>query len=332
MKQIAIYGNFTNNMVECLQDICPSGFTLYRADTDNITTLKYADYLINRGHVVDYKVLDAAPSLRLIQRWGVGYDRVDIRTAGIRNIPVAICTGGNSLPVAELTVALALDLLRHVIPLAIDLKGGNWSQERYASRSYLLSGKTIGLIGIGHVARKVAAIVKNGFQCKVLYHDICRLSCEQEATLGLYYRDLDSLLQQSDIVSIHVPLLPSTKNMITWEKLTLMKPTACLINTSRGGVIHEADLVRALKQGIIMGAGLDTFATEPLPKDSAFLTLDNVVVTPHCAGNTVDNDTNMASTCMRIISHYDQTHDQTMAEIVNRQFLSMNSSNTDTFH
>ena len=176
-------------------------------------------------------------------------------------------------------------------------------------------------MGIGNIARKVAAIVRGGFDCQVLYYDVFRLTPEQEQELGVSYASLDELMAQSDIVSIHVPLLDSTAGMINRHNLSLMKPTACIINTSRGGVIQENDLIEALQNNKILGAGLDTFAVEPLPADSPLLAMEQVVTTPHCGGNTVDNDINMAAICMANIAQYDSTADNTMRAIVNHEFL-----------
>lgn len=322
MKKIALYGSFNSNMLHALKEKCPEGFELFQvAAGGDLTALAQADYMVNRGGAVDATVMNAAPHVKLIQKWGVGYDKIDVKEAGARGIPVAICTGGNALPVAELTVTLMLDVLRNVVPLAERLKKGEWAREQFSPRSYLLQNKTVGLVGIGNIAKKVAGIVKNGFHCQVLYYDIFRLSPEVEQELGVQYADLDTLMSQSDVVSIHVPLLDSTAGMIDRSKLERMKPTACLINTSRGGVVNEEDLIQILKEKRILGAGLDTFAVEPLPVTSELLNMDCVVTTPHCGGNTADNDINMAAICMENIGQYDATKDQQMRTIVNREFL-----------
>ena len=244
-----------------------------------------------------------------------------MKAAGVRGIPVAICVGGNSIPVAEVAVTLMLSVLRNVVPMAERMKQGQWAREQFSPRSYLLHGKTVGLIGIGNIAKKVAAIVRGGFDCTVLYYDIFRLTEAEEQDLGVTYVDLDTLMSQSDIVSVHVPLLDSTAGMIDREKLERMKPTACIINTSRGGVIQEDDLIQVLQEGRILGAGLDTFAHEPLPQESPLLQMDCVVTTPHCGGNTIDNDGNMAAICMQNIVQYDTSGDDCMRSIVNRSLL-----------
>ena len=308
-------------MLECLQKKCPAGFEVFHVPVGQTDALAQADYMVNRGGDVNAAVMDAAPNVKLIQKWGAGYDKIDVKAAGVRGIPVSICVGGNAMPVAELAVTLMLDVLRNVVPMAGDLKQGDWSRDRFSPRSYLLSGKTVGLIGIGNIAKKVAAIVKGGFGCDVIYYDVFPLSPEQEEAMGVSYVELSELMARADIVSIHVPLLESTAGMIDREKLALMKPTACIINTSRGGVINEPDLIAALQEGKILGAGLDTFAVEPLPQESPLLKLDNVVTTPHCGGNTVDNDINMAAICMECIAAYDASGDKTMRSIVNKAEL-----------
>lgn len=322
MKKIAAYGKFTANMINALKETCPEGFELVPVGLeDDLSALSGADYVVNRGGAVDAPVIGAMNNVKLIQKWGAGYDKIDVKTAGEKGIPVTVCVGGNALPVAELAVTLMLDVLRNVVPLAAHLQKGDWAREQFSPRSYLLHGKTVGLVGIGNIAKKVAAIVRGGFDCTVLYYDVFRMSEEQEKALGVTYVGLDELMAQSDIVSIHVPLLDSTAGMIDAAKLALMKPTACVINTSRGGVINEPDLIAALQAGKILGAGLDTFAVEPLAQDSPLLKLDNVVTTPHCGGNTVDNDINMATICMENIARYDATGDKSMRSIVNREFL-----------
>lgn len=322
MKKIALYGTFSENMYECLGKKCPEGFSVYPVAADApLTELADADYIVSRAGAVTADVYAAAPKLRMVQKWGVGYDKIDVKAAGAKGIPVSICVGGNSMPVAELAVTLMLTVLRNVVPMEEHMKAGEWAREQYFARSYLLSGKTVGLVGIGNIAKKVAAILRNGFGCEILYYDVFRLPEETEREMGVRYVSLDELMAASDIVSIHVPLLESTAGMIERTKLARMKPTAIIINTSRGGVIHEPDLIEALETGKILGAGLDTYSHEPLEGSSPLLRMEQVVTTPHCAGNTVDNDINMAAICMECIEQYDRTQDRAMRTIVNREYL-----------
>lgn len=323
MKKIALYGTYSENMVSCLEKKCPDEFSLYHVAADApVAELADADYIISRASTVGEEAFAAAPKLQMVQKWGVGYDKIDVKAAGKRGIPVSICVGGNSVPVAELTVTLMLTVLRNVVPMDVHLKEGKWERDRYFPRSYLLGGKTVGLVGIGNIAKKVASILHNGFGCEIIYYDVFHLPEDVEEKMGVRYVSLDELMKQSDIVSIHVPLLDSTAGMIDKDKINLMKPTAIIINTSRGGVINEDDLIEALESGKILGAGLDTYSHEPLNADSPLLRMEQVITTPHCAGNTVDNDINMAGICMDCIKSYDTTEDKTMRTIVNKEFLS----------
>ena len=299
MKKIALYGTYSENMLACLDQKCPEGFSLFRVAADApVAELADADYIVSRAGAVGEEAFAAAPRLRMVQKWGVGYDKIDVKAAGQRGIPVSICVGGNSMPVAELAVTLMLTVLRNVVPMDICMEAGKWERDRY-----------------------FPGILRGGFGCEIIYYDVFRLPEEAERQMGVRYVSLDELMRQSDIVSVHVPLLETTAGMIDREKLALMKPTAIIINTSRGGVINEADLIEALRSGRILGAGLDTYSHEPLDTDSPLLRMEQVVTTPHCAGNTVDNDINMAEICMDCIKTYDATGDKTMRSIVNKEFL-----------
>lgn len=322
MKKIALYGTYSDNMISSLAKKCPDGFSVYSVAADApLAELADADYIVSRAGAITEETYEAAPKLRMVQKWGVGYDKIDVKAAGKRGIPVSICVGGNSMPVAELAVTLMLTVLRNVVPMGLHMRSGEWERERYFARSYLLSGKTVGLVGIGNIAKKVAAILRGGFGCEVLYYDVFRMSEEDEARMGVHYVSLDELMRSSDVVSVHVPLLESTAGMIDRSKLELMKPTAIIINTSRGGVINEPDLIRALEEGKLLGAGLDTYSQEPLDAASPLLHMEQVVTTPHCAGNTIDNDINMAGICMECIRTFDSTQDRSMRTIVNREYL-----------
>ncbi len=321
MKKIAIYGTFNDGMRAALHEKCPAGFTVSEVPLGELRELAQADYVVCRAVAMTDEIFVQLPNLKLLQKWGAGYDKIDVEAAGAHGIPVAVCVGGNALPVAELAVTLMLSVLRNTVALTGRMQRGEWARNEFAERSYLLHGKTVGLVGIGNVAKKTAEILKGGFACNILYYDVFRMSEEQERALGVTYADLDTLMKESDIVSIHVPLLDSTAGMIDHSKLALMKPTACLINTSRGGVVNEADLIDALQQGKILGAGLDTYEKEPLDVASPLLHMECVVTTPHAGGNTVDNDVNMAAICMNNIAQFDADGDKTMRAIVNQNFL-----------
>jgi phosphoglycerate dehydrogenase-like enzyme len=264
------------------------------------------DYIVNRVYSINEAVLSNAHCLKLVQKWGAGYDKIDIGAAGAKGVSVAVCWGGNSGPVAELAVLLMLAVYRNLLPLSSKLKEGEWARERYLQKSYMLNGKTVGLLGLGSIGQKTGKILKRGFDAQVQYYDLHRLPEEKEVALGFRFADMDALLRTSDIISIHVPLFESTRNIIDRDALAKMKPSSVLINTSRGGVIDEEALYEALRGGAIAGAGLDTMAVEPVDPSNPLLGLENIVLTPHCGGNTADNDINMVKYCVENILQYER--------------------------
>ena len=184
----------------------------------------------------------------------------------------------------------------------------------------MIRGKTVGILGLGHIGKKVAALV-TAFGANVMYYDIVRQT-EQEERFGYRFVDMQTLLRESDILSIHCPLDESTRGMIGERELAMMKPTAMLINTSRGPIVQEQALIRALKTGVIATAGLDTYEKEPLPPDHPLLTLDNVVASAHAGGNTKDNDLNMVNYIYGNIVAFDRGEPlQSEQDIVNAAYL-----------
>lgn len=323
MPKIALYGSFNEDIRNILFKTVPDGFELIDIpDPERTDFLADAEYMINRVHYVPETVLEAAPKLRFIAKWGVGVEKLDIEAAGKRGIPIVPCIGINSAPVSELAVLLMLSVSRHLLEVHNELLGGNWkARDEYARRSYMIKNKKVGLLGCGNIGRRVANIVKNGFGATVQYYDVFRMPEEQEKKLGIEYVGLDTLYQTSDIISLHLPLLDSTHNMVGTKQFDMMKKNAIIINTSRGGIIDEAALYAALTKGKIAGAGLDTYAQEPVSPDNALLKLPNVVATPHFGGNTADNDINMIRRCYDNIVKFENGAVIPEREIANYKFL-----------
>ena len=230
----------------------------------------------------------AAPRLQLVQLLSAGYDAVDIEAARRAKVPVSNNGGANAISVAEHAIMLMLTVARKVPWQHANVAGGRWRGNGPAPRMYELHDKTLGIVGLGTIGKKVARLAK-AFGMRVQYYDIARLSEDAEDALGVKFRLLRELLRTSDFVSLNVPLNDSTRHMIGAGELALMKPTAILVNTCRGPVIDEPALVRALGDGKLFGAGLDVFDQEPPPADNPLLKLDNVVLTAHFAGPTWDN-------------------------------------------
>ncbi|MFT5365218.1 MAG: phosphoglycerate dehydrogenase-like enzyme [Candidatus Latescibacterota bacterium] len=246
-----------------------------------------ADFLLVATTKVTPSVLDAAPKLKHIQHQGVGYNNIDLDAARAKGVTIGLTPEGTSIPVAEHVFLLILSLYRKLFEARQSLRDGKWLQWELRPHSYDLVGKTVGIVGLGRIGRELTTRLR-AFGCEVFYTDAVRVSEAEELHLGAVFTDLDDLLQRSDIVSLHVPLLPETRNLVGTRELALMKSNAILINAARGGLIDEKALEVALNEGQISGAGLDVFEQEPPPKDHPLLFMDNVVAVPHIAAGTRD--------------------------------------------
>lgn len=223
-------------------------------------------------------VFAAAPELRVIARLGVGHDAVDKAAATQHGVAVAIAVGGNQEAVAEHAFAFILGFFKQVRPTMDALLGGEWVR----AVTQPLRGKTLGIVGLGRIGKAMVPRAQ-AFRLKVLAAEIAPDE-DFIASHGIELVPLDELLRRSDIVSMHVPLTPLTRHMIRAETLALMKPSALLVNTARGGVVHEPDLLEALREGRIAGAALDVYAHEPLRGGHPLFGQKNVLLTPHTAG------------------------------------------------
>jgi phosphoglycerate dehydrogenase-like enzyme len=244
-----------------------------------------ADYLCGFIGPVDSDVLVAAAQkrLKLVQLMSAGYDRFNIEGARQARLPVSDNGGANAIAVAEHAIMLILCTLKQVHALDAAVRRGAWRGG--VGRVHELSGSTVGIVGMGRIGREVAGRLA-GWHVDLVYYDPLRLSADVEQQLHVRFLELDTLLRTADAVSVHVPLNTSTRNLIDAESLSLMKPTAVLVNTARGGLVDEAALARSLRDGQLFGAGLDVFSREPVSADSPLLELPNVMLTPHSAGPT----------------------------------------------
>jgi phosphoglycerate dehydrogenase-like enzyme len=293
METIALVGPYGNDVVPLFEKRLGPEFLVKTVPTESeFGNLKDADYIVLRVLSMKREAIEKMPRVKLIQRWGVGFDKVDIKAAGERGIPVAIAPGGNASPVSELALLLMLALYRNLVSLHSGILAGNWDKQKFIDNSFMLRGKTLGLIGCGAIGAQVAKKAK-AFGAEVVYFDARRLPENVEQDMGISFVELDRLLESADIVSLHLPLMESTRNLIGARELALMKPSAILINTSRGEIVSTDALVKALGEKSIAGAGLDVFDPEPLPPDSPLLSMPNVVLTPHVGGNTADMSIDM---------------------------------------
>ncbi len=229
-------------------------------------------------------VIDKGKKLKAIARAGVGLDNIDVKAAEERGIKVFSAPEAPTVSVAELAIGLMLAVVRKIAYADRKLREGKWVKKE--AEGIELRGKTLGIIGFGRIGREVARIARNGFGMKIIYYDIIRADPKLEEELGATYVSLETLLKEADIVTIHVPLTSETYHLINEFRLRLMKPSAILINTSRGAVVDTNALVKALSEGWIAGAGLDVYEEEPLPLNHPLTKLDNVVLTPHIGAST----------------------------------------------
>ncbi len=243
---------------------------------------------------IDDEVFDAAPNLKIVAQLAVGYDNIDIKEATKRGIYVTNTPGVLTETTADFAWTLLMAVARRVTEADRYVRSGKWKVGWHPSMilGRDVYGATIGIVGLGRIGQAVAKRAK-GFDMKILYYDMIRRP-DLEEELGLRYTELDELLQKSDFVSLHVPLMKSTYHLINEKKLKLMKKTAYLINNSRGPVVDEKALYKALKRGQIAGAGLDVFEQEPIPMDNPLLELDNVVVAPHISSASHETRSRMA--------------------------------------
>jgi D-3-phosphoglycerate dehydrogenase / 2-oxoglutarate reductase len=239
-------------------------------------------------------VFQAARELRILARWGVGYDQIDVGAATRSGVIVSLAYGANHEAVADGTLALMLALAENVVSHHLRVKSGGWGFQPHPG----LWRSTVGIVGLGRIGKAVARRCL-GFETRVLAYDTIPDRTFAE-THNIVLVPLEVLLREADFVTLHAPHLPGTENLITQERLALMKPTAFLINTARGGLVDEAALYEALTSGAIAGAGLDTFRREP-PIDSPLLTLQNVVLSPHSVGNNLRAEAAVADRCISAI-------------------------------
>jgi D-3-phosphoglycerate dehydrogenase / 2-oxoglutarate reductase len=243
------------------------------------------DAVLLRSARMDRARIEAAPRLRIIARHGAGYDTVDLAAARERGVAVTVTADANAVSVAEHTFALVLAVVRRVAASDAAVRQGRWDDARRAATGLELGGKVLGLVGFGRIGRRVARMAA-AFDMTVLVTDPA--ADERSARdLGVRLVELPELLAASDVVSLHVPLLPATRGLIDARALAGARPGSVLVNTSRGGLVDEAALVDALDRGLLSGAGLDVFGEEPLAAGSPLLRAD-ITLTPHCGGQTVE--------------------------------------------
>ena len=278
------------------------------ASPENVAPLMgEADAIVLRtGIKIDAELLARAERLMTVSRTGAGYDNVDVPAATRKGIIVTSSVGANTTTVVEHTLALILALNKRLFDLDRGVRRNDF-RIRYAYLPRDVRGQTLGVIGFGKIGAEVARAIHCAFGTDVLaYDDYLPERVKSELASWVTFTTLEDLCRRSDTITIHVPLGPTTRKLIGRQMLSVMKPHAVVVNTSRGGIIDEADLASALREKTIGGAALDVFEREPPPADSPLLELDNVILTPHAAALTKSCVLRMAElAAQRVIDVFD---------------------------
>jgi glyoxylate reductase len=279
-------------VMEIARNLTPPGFELVVADIGTPEFYEAAptvEFYLGLARQMGGEFFRSATKLRLVQLLSAGYDHVDIEAARKAKVPVSNNGGANAIAVAEHTIMLMLAVYKRIVRFHNDVVAGKWrAGNPNDSRVYELAGKTLGIVGLGNIGKKVARRAA-AFDMKIQYYDIVRLNEDQEDSLSARFALFEELLRSSDVLSLHVPLTDGTRRMMGAREFALMKPGAILVNTCRGPVVDEDALHRALTQKQIAGAGLDVFVEEPPKPNHPLFALPNVTLSPHSAGPTWEN-------------------------------------------
>ncbi|MBD9596920.1 3-phosphoglycerate dehydrogenase [Ensifer sp. ENS05] len=294
-EKIVLLDPFDDSWVATVRQWVPDGMTLVHDPRPGVeqrrALIADADFAIAAQIAVDGDLLRRASRLKLLHKLGTGTDNLDLETARELGIGVARLAGAGARTVAEYALGLMLAAQRAIPYSHARLMDGQWiGPGRLPMPTYMLTGKVVGVVGLGAIGMELAKILK-GFDCTILYNKRTPLDREVEVELGVRYAELPELLSKSDVVSLNCPLTAETRGLINRDTLKTMKGSAILVNVARGGVLVEEDLIQALRDGVIGAAALDVFAEEPLPPGSPLIQarLDNLVLTSHLAAVASEN-------------------------------------------
>ena len=317
MKTILLTNKYSGTPLQIVQSEIPNGFHIrFLPEQTQEALIREAtnvDYILARGRLkITREVLDQAVNLRMIQRSGVGLDALDLEAIREKGIPLYVNQGVNSESVAEHALLLILACLRKLPTINTNTKNGIWKKQEQGVQTAELKGKTVGIIGMGSIARRLAELLKP-FQVRILYYNRTQKEAAFEAEYNMQFVDMEELLACSDIVTIHCALTAETENLINSESIQRMKDGAILINTARGGIVDPIAVADALQNGKLSYAALDVHAEEPIPEDYPLNNVDNVILTPHIAGVTSDSFRTMIHDAFRNIVCFDRGDLETIA-------------------
>ena len=290
-KVVFLHG-LHQRIVDAIVSFNPAGFTTTvvagkSPEDQQVEAVKDADFIMAFRAKLTERILRSAKKARLVQILSAGYDSINLKLLRELGIPCANNGGANSRAVADHAVLAMLSLYRRLMAADRAVREGRWSAAIDGMNTFEMANKVVGVLGFGNIGQKVARRVQ-AFDAIVQYYDKFPLSPERERELKVKRVSLEDLFRTSDVITCHAPLTRDTRHIVNRERLSMMKPTAVIINTSRGPVVDEVALTEALQHKRIAGAGLDVFEKEPVDSGNPLLRLDNVVVTPHSAGTTWD--------------------------------------------
>ena len=304
---------------EEMRALLPLGFEIEFAQANtkdcHRLLLADADYVFLGASYLDKELIESAPKLKLIQKWGIGVDKIDLNAAKSRGIPVAITNGSNASQVAEQAMLLILATLRRLTYAQKTFRAGQWVNAELRTTCFQLTNKTVGLFGFGNIAKQLAKQLK-GFDVDIIYYSRTKVTPSVEKEFGVRFVEFKELLQQSDVLSLHAPLNENSRNIISHETISLMKPSAIIVNTARGELIDEVALTSALKEGKLFGAGLDVFHNEPPQISNPLFALDNVVLTPHAGASVKEAVTRIVQHGFSNIAKFDQGLELDPADLI----------------
>ena len=304
MKKILItprgFSKYGLDIIECMKN---EGFEVHYNDTgvaytseEFLSFAKDADGIIVGVEKIDSDLIDKCPKLKAIVKFGVGTDNIDLEYAKKKGIFVGKTLGSNSKAVAEMTMALILADARNLVSEVLDVKNGNWNKETGIE----LTDQTLGLIGFGTIGKYIAKFA-SAFDMKVIVYDVMPIDNTVADEYHVKVCNFEEVLMLSDVISLHIPLNETTRNMISEKEFKKMKKTATLINTARGGIVVEEDLKKALENGDIRSAAFDVYSKEPPEYADTLIQMKNFILTPHIASRTSKAERNTCVISSRLI-------------------------------
>lgn len=310
MKKILLTNKYSDGPLSIVEEEVPYGFELVFLSEQTqealIKEAKTVDYILAGGRLkISKEVLNNAGQLKMIQRSGVGLDALDLGAIKEMGIPLYVNQGVNAESVAEHTLLLILACLRKLPTLNWNTRRGIWKKQEMGVQTKQLKGRTVGIVGMGNIAQTLVNLLKP-FHVQILYNNLFSMAPEFETENNMHFVDMSELFANSDIVTIHCALTPETKNLINSDSIRQMKEGAVLINTARGEIVDPKAVVDALKCGKLSYAALDVHAKEPISENYPLKCVDNVILTPHIAGVTVDSFRTMMHDAFRNIKEFDK--------------------------